>query len=203
MLELKNIVKDYVTGDTTVRALKGVDVTFRRSEFVSVLGPSGCGKTTLLNIVGGLDSYTCGDLIINGRSTRDFKAYDWDAYRNNCIGFVFQNYNLIPHLSVLGNVELALTLSGKSKSERRAKAAAALEKVGLGKQMNKRPNQLSGGQMQPRNYSRRRAYGRARQQKQRSDSRPIKRNQPRPTYYYGYAQRRFGGRIFHPYNQIP
>ncbi len=148
MLELKNIVKDYVTGDTTVRALKGVDVTFRRSEFVSVLGPSGCGKTTLLNIVGGLDSYTCGDLIINGRSTRDFKAYDWDAYRNNCIGFVFQNYNLIPHLSVLGNVELALTLSGKSKSERRAKAAAALEKVGLGKQMNKRPNQLSGGQMQ-------------------------------------------------------
>lgn len=148
MLELKNIVKDYVTGDTTVRALKGVDVTFRRSEFVSVLGPSGCGKTTLLNIVGGLDSYTCGDLIINGRSTRDFKAYDWDAYRNNCIGFVFQNYNLIPHLSVLGNVELALTLSGKSKSERRAKAAAALEKVGLGEQMNKRPNQLSGGQMQ-------------------------------------------------------
>ena len=104
MLELKNIVKDYVTGDTTVRALKGVDVTFRRSEFVSVLGPSGCGKTTLLNIVGGLDSYTCGDLIINGRSTRDFKAYDWDAYRNNCIGFVFQNYNLIPHLTVLGNV---------------------------------------------------------------------------------------------------
>ncbi len=148
MLELKNIVKDYVTGDTTVRALKGVDVTFRRSEFVSVLGPSGCGKTTLLNIVGGLDSYTCGDLIINGRSTRDFKAYDWDAYRNNCIGFVFQNYNLIPHLTVLGNVELALTLSGKSKSERRAKAAAALEKVGLGEQMNKRPNQLSGGQMQ-------------------------------------------------------
>ena len=148
MLELKNIVKDYVTGDTSVRALKGIDVTFRRSEFVSVLGPSGCGKTTLLNIVGGLDSYTNGDLIINGRSTRQFKAYDWDAYRNNCVGFVFQNYNLIPHLTVLGNVELALTLSGESKSSRKARAAAALEKVGLSEQMNKRPNQLSGGQMQ-------------------------------------------------------
>ncbi|MDE7395749.1 MAG: ABC transporter ATP-binding protein, partial [Clostridiales bacterium] len=148
MLELRNIVKDYEAGDTVVRALKGVDITFRKSEFVSILGPSGCGKTTLLNIVGGLDRYTCGDLIINGRSTRRFREYDWDAYRNNCVGFVFQNYNLIPHLSVLGNVELALTLSGESKSVRRKKAQAALEKVGLAEQIHKKPNQLSGGQMQ-------------------------------------------------------
>ena len=148
MLELKSIVKDYPAGDTAVRALNGITLSFRRSEFVSILGPSGCGKTTLLNIVGGLDGYTSGDLIINGRSTREFRAYDWDSYRNNCIGFVFQTYNLIPHLSVLGNVELALTLSGKNKSERREKALSALRKVGLGGEANKRPNQLSGGQMQ-------------------------------------------------------
>lgn len=148
MLQLNHIVKDYVTGDTTVRALKGIDLTFRKSEFVSILGPSGCGKTTLLNIVGGLDRYTSGDLLIGGKSTKDFKAYDWDAYRNSCVGFVFQSYNLIPHLSVLGNVEIALTLSGVSASERKRRATEALNKVGLSEQINKKPNQLSGGQMQ-------------------------------------------------------
>lgn len=148
MLELRGIKKDYITGDTTVQALKGIDITFRRSEFVSILGPSGCGKTTMLNIVGGLDRYTEGDLIINGRSTTQFKEGDWDTYRNNSVGFVFQNYNLIPHLSVLGNVELALTLSGENKAERREKAVRALTEVGLSEQINKRPNQLSGGQMQ-------------------------------------------------------
>lgn len=148
MLQLKNIVKDYVTANSTVRALKGVSLSFRKSEFVAILGPSGCGKTTMLNIIGGLDRYTEGDLVISGRSTKDFKAYDWDAYRNSCIGFVFQSYNLIPHQSVLSNVELALTLSGKSKAERRQKAIDALERVGLKEQIHKRPNQLSGGQMQ-------------------------------------------------------
>ncbi len=148
MLKLKNIVKEYVAGDSKVVALKGVNIEFRKSEFVSILGHSGCGKTTLLNIIGGLDQYTTGDLIIEGRSTKDFKDGDWDAYRNHSIGFVFQNYNLIPHQSVLSNVELALTLSGVSKSERREKAKAALEKVGLGDQLSKKPNQMSGGQMQ-------------------------------------------------------
>ena len=148
MLKLKNIVKEYPTGDSKVVALKGVNIEFRRNEFVSILGHSGCGKTTLLNIIGGLDQYTTGDLIIEGRSTKDFKDGDWDAYRNHSIGFVLQNYNLIPHQSVLSNVELALTLSGVSKAERKEKAKAALEKVGLGDQINKRPNQMSGGQMQ-------------------------------------------------------
>ena len=148
MLVLKNIVKDYTAGDTTVKALRGVSLDFRKSEFVSILGPSGCGKTTLLNIIGGLDRYTSGDLIIGGRSTKDFRDGDWDAYRNHSIGFVFQSYNLIPHQSVLSNVELALTLSGVSRAERRARAKEALEKVGLGDQIHKRPNQLSGGQMQ-------------------------------------------------------
>ena len=148
MLKLKNIVKEYVAGDSKVVALKGVNIEFRKSEFVSILGHSGCGKTTLLNIIGGLDQYTTGDLIIEGRSTKDFKDGDWDSYRNHSIGFVFQNYNLIPHQSVLSNVELALTLSGVSKSERREKAKAALEKVGLGDQISKKPNQMSGGQMQ-------------------------------------------------------
>ncbi len=148
MLQLKNIVKDYVSGDTTVRALKGIDITFRDSEFVSILGQSGCGKTTLLNIIGGLDQYTSGDLIINGRSTTKYKDSDWDTYRNHTIGFVFQSYNLIPHQSVLSNVELALTLSGVSKAERRKRAVEVLEKVGLGDQIHKKPNQMSGGQMQ-------------------------------------------------------
>ena len=148
MLVLKNIVKDYVAGDSTVKALRGVSIDFRRSEFVSILGPSGCGKTTLLNIIGGLDRYTSGDLIIDGRSTKDFRDGDWDTYRNHSIGFVFQSYNLIPHQNVLANVELALTLSGVSRAERRARAKEALEKVGLGDQIHKRPNQLSGGQMQ-------------------------------------------------------
>lgn len=148
MLQLKNITKNYVAGDTEVRALKGVTIEFRESEFVSILGPSGCGKTTMLNIIGGLDRYTDGDLVIGGRSTKEFKDKDWDAYRNHKIGFVFQNYNLIPHQTVLANVELALTLSGVSKAERRKRASEALEKVGLGDQLHKKPNQMSGGQMQ-------------------------------------------------------
>ena len=148
MLQLKNIVKNYVSGDTTVQALKGIDITFRDSEFVSILGQSGCGKTTLLNIIGGLDQYTSGDLIINGKSTKKYKDSDWDTYRNHTIGFVFQSYNLIPHQTVLSNVELALTLSGVSKAERRKRAVEVLEKVGLGDQLHKKPNQMSGGQMQ-------------------------------------------------------
>lgn len=148
MLQLRNIVKNYHTGDEVVQALKGVSVNFRRNEFVSILGQSGCGKTTLLNIVGGLDQYTSGDLVINGKSTKDFKSRDWDSYRNNSVGFVFQSYNLIPHQSVLSNVELALTLSGVSKAERRKRAKEVLEKVGLGSQIHKKPNQMSGGQMQ-------------------------------------------------------
>ena len=148
MLTLKNIVKKYPAGDTTVDALRGVDIEFRKSEFVAILGPSGCGKTTLLNIVGGLDKYTEGDLVINGVSTKKYKDADWDTYRNHSIGFVFQSYNLIPHQTVLSNVELALTLSGVSKAERRRRAKEALEKVGLGDQLTKRPNQMSGGQMQ-------------------------------------------------------
>lgn len=148
MLELKQIAKDYQAGDTAVHALKGVSIRFRRHEFVAVLGPSGCGKTTLLNIIGGLDQYTSGDLVIGGRLTKDFSARDWDTYRNHSIGFVFQSYNLIPHQTVLQNVELALTLSGVSKSERRKRAVQALKKVGLGDQLHKKPNQMSGGQMQ-------------------------------------------------------
>ena len=148
MLELKNIVKEYHTEDETVRALAGVSLKFRKSEFVSILGPSGCGKTTLLNIVGGLDRYTEGDLVINGKSTKDYTDKEWDTYRNHSVGFVFQSYNLIPHQTVLENVELALTLSGIGKEERRQRAKAVLEKVGLGNKLKSKPNQLSGGQMQ-------------------------------------------------------
>ena len=149
MLQIKNIKKDYpVASDLTVHALKGVSVSFRESEFVSILGPSGCGKTTLLNIIGGLDRYTSGDLVINGVSTKNYRDSDWDTYRNHSIGFVFQSYNLIPHMNILDNVTLSLTLAGASKAERIAKAKVALERVGLAKQMKKRPNQLSGGQMQ-------------------------------------------------------
>ncbi len=148
MLQLKNIVKQYLVGDMSIEALRGIDLKFRKNEFVSILGPSGCGKTTLLNIIGGLDRYTSGDLLVNGVSTKKFKDVDWDIYRNNSIGFVFQNYNLIPHQSVLSNVELAMTLAGISKSERKKKATEALVKVGLGDQIHKKPNQLSGGQMQ-------------------------------------------------------
>ena len=148
MLKLQQIVKDYQAGDTTVHALRGVSLQFRENEFVAILGHSGCGKTTLLNIIGGLDQYTSGDLVINGKSTKDFSDADWDSYRNHSIGFVFQSYNLIPHQTVLSNVELALTLSGVSKSERRERAKKALESVGLGDQMGKKPNQMSGGQMQ-------------------------------------------------------
>ena len=148
MLELKKIKKDYPAGDGIVHALKGIDLQFRKNEFVSILGPSGCGKTTLLNIIGGLDKYTSGDLIINGKSTKAFKDRDWDTYRNHSIGFVFQSYNLIPHQTVLQNVELALTLTGVSRAERKERAKKALEQVGLGNQLNKRPSQMSGGQMQ-------------------------------------------------------
>ena len=148
MLSLKNIVKTYTAGDSKVEALKGLTLSFRESEFVSVLGPSGCGKTTLLNIIGGLDRYTSGDLVIDGRSTKDYRDGDWDVYRNTSVGFVFQSYNLIPHQTVLSNVELSLTLSGVPKAERRRRAADALSQVGLGGEIHKKPNQLSGGQMQ-------------------------------------------------------
>ena len=148
MLKLSNITKMYKSGDEKVDALKGISIEFRESEFVSILGQSGCGKTTLLNIIGGLDRYTQGDLIINGKSTKDFKDRDWDAYRNYSVGFVFQSYNLIGHQTVLSNVELALTISGVSKKERRNRAIKALEEVGLKEQINKKPNELSGGQMQ-------------------------------------------------------
>ena len=148
MLELNDIKKDYVSGSTIVSALKGINLRFRDCEFVSILGQSGCGKTTMLNIIGGLDKYTSGDLKINGVSTKNYKDRDWDFYRNNSIGFVFQSYNLIPHQTVLSNVELALTLSGVSKAERKKRAIEALEKVGLGEQIHKKPNQMSGGQMQ-------------------------------------------------------
>ena len=148
MLKLENITKDYISGDSKVQALKGISIEFRKSEFVSILGQSGCGKTTLLNIIGGLDRYTKGDLIINGKSTKEFKDKDWDAYRNYSVGFVFQNYNLIPHQTILSNVELALTISGVSRKERKERAIKALEDVGLKEQIHKKPNQLSGGQMQ-------------------------------------------------------
>ena len=148
MLELKGIYKDYPAGSGIVHALRGVDLQFRKSEFVAILGQSGCGKTTLLNIIGGLDQYTAGDLVINGKSTKDFNDRDWDSYRNHSVGFVFQTYNLIPHQTVLQNVELALTLSGVSKKLRRQKAIRALEAVGLGDQLRKKPSQMSGGQMQ-------------------------------------------------------
>ncbi|MCM1528669.1 MAG: ABC transporter ATP-binding protein/permease [Alistipes sp.] len=148
MLQLKNVVKKYGSGENVVTALNGVSINFRENEFVAILGHSGCGKTTMLNIIGGLDQYTSGDLIINGISTKKYKDRDWDAYRNHSIGFVFQSYNLIPHQSVLANVELALTISGISKSERKKRAKEALEKVGLGNQLHKKPNQMSGGQMQ-------------------------------------------------------
>ncbi len=148
MLKLVNIKKDYLSGDAAVHALKGINLEFRESEFVAILGHSGCGKTTMLNIIGGLDQYSDGDLIINGKSTKRFTDADWDSYRNHSIGFVFQSYNLIPHQTVLSNVELALTISGVSARERRDRAVEALQKVGLGDQLHKKPNQMSGGQMQ-------------------------------------------------------
>ena len=149
MLKLQGIKKNYeLNGGISVEALKGIDLRFRKSEFVSILGPSGCGKTTLLNIIGGLDHPSAGRLVINGVSTDDYNDRDWDTYRNHSVGFVFQSYNLIPHMSVLANVELAPTISGVSKTERRKKAISALEKVGLGDQLYKKPNQMSGGQMQ-------------------------------------------------------
>ena len=148
MLRLSEITKDYKVADSSVRALKGVSLDFRKNEFVCILGQSGCGKTTLLNIIGGLDHYTSGDLVIQGKSTKHFNDRDWDIYRNHRIGFIFQSYNLIPHQTVLGNVEIALTIAGIGREERKQRAMQALERVGLGEHVNKRPNQLSGGQMQ-------------------------------------------------------
>ena len=148
MLQIKNISKQYKTGELVQNALKNVSLNFRDNEFVSILGPSGSGKTTLLNIIGGLDRYDSGDLIINNVSTKNYKDRDWDSYRNHTIGFVFQSYNLIPHQTVLANVELALTIGGISKKERKKRALATLEKVGLKEQAHKKPNQMSGGQMQ-------------------------------------------------------
>ena len=148
MLQIKQVCKEYRTGSLVQKALDHVDVSFRDSEFVAILGPSGSGKTTLLNIIGGLDRYDSGDLVINGVSTKKYTDRDWDTYRNHTIGFIFQSYNLIPHQTILSNVELTLTVSGVSRAERRKRAVAALEEVGLGKHLNKLPNQLSGGQMQ-------------------------------------------------------
>ena len=148
MLTLKNIKKSYTTGNFTQVALDGVSVNFRRNEFVSILGPSGSGKTTCLNVIGGLDKYDTGDLIINGKSTKEFSDTDWDAYRNNSIGFIFQSYNLINHLDIISNVEMGMTLSGVSAKEKREKALEVLDRVGLKDHVHKRPNQLSGGQMQ-------------------------------------------------------
>lgn len=148
MLELKDIKKYYHVGDTTTKALDGVSVAFRRQEFVAILGASGSGKTTMLNVIGGLDNYDSGDMVIDGKSTKTFKDADWDAYRNNSIGFVFQSYNLISHLGIIDNVELGMTLSGVSKEEKQQRAEDALRRVGLADHMHKKPNQLSGGQMQ-------------------------------------------------------
>lgn len=148
MLQCKHIVKEYYSGDEIIKAVNDLSVTFRDNEFVSILGPSGCGKTTFLNIIGGLDQYTSGDLIINGKSTKEYTDKDWDTYRNHRIGFIFQSYNLIMHQTVLKNVEMSLTLSGVPKSERRQRAIEALKKVGLEDQINKKPTQMSGGQMQ-------------------------------------------------------
>lgn len=147
MLQLKDIKKYYKVGETTTKALDGVSVAFRKKEFVAILGPSGSGKTTMLNVIGGLDNYDSGDMVINGKSTKDFKDSDWDAYRNNSIGFIFQSYNLIGHLGIIENVELGMTLSGVAKEEKRQKAEEALRRVGLTDHMHKKPNQLSGGQM--------------------------------------------------------
>lgn len=148
MLELRDIVKDYVSKENVVHVLKGVNLRFRKSEFVAILGPSGCGKTTLLNIIGGLDRYTSGDILVDGVSTKDYSDHDWDIYRNHRIGFVFQSYNLIPHLTVQRNVEMSMAIAGLPPEERKAKALAALERVGLADHAKKKPAQLSGGQMQ-------------------------------------------------------
>lgn len=148
MIQIFNIEKNYQAGDNTVKALKGISINLGENEFVSILGQSGCGKTTLLNVLGGLDRYDAGEIIINGKSTKEFKDKDWDSYRNHYIGFIFQSYNLIPHLSVLENVEIALSLAGANKKEKREKAINALNRVGLGSEIHKKPNQLSGGQMQ-------------------------------------------------------
>lgn len=207
MLRLKNITKDYGGAGNTVHALKGISLDFRKNEFVSILGQSGCGKTTLLNIIGGLDKYTSGDLEICGVSTKNFTDGDWDVYRNHRIGFVFQSYNLIPHQTILGNVEIALTIAGVSKAERKKRAAEALKRVGLEKEMNKKPNQLSRradaargdcacAGKQSRNIACRRADGGAGQRDERTDNGTDPRNCGRTAGDYGYAQPGTGGKVF-------
>ena len=188
MLQIKDIRKEYRTGSLVQKALDGVSLNLRDNEFVAILGPSGSGKTTLLNIIGGLDRYDSGDVIINGISTKKYKDRDWDSYRNHTIGFVFQSYNLIPHQTVLSNVELALTISGVSKSERRKRAKRALEQVGLGEQLHKRPSQMSGGQMQRR-------IG---QRNQRSGDGAAQRGGKRPAGGDGDSQPGTGPAVRHP-----
>lgn len=213
MLKLENVVKDYKVADTVVHALKGVSLSFRKNEFVSVLGHSGCGKTTLLNIIGGLDHYTSGDLVIRGTSTKNYNDKDWDAYRNHSIGFVFQSYNLIPHQTVLGNVELALTLSGISAAERKERARQALVRVGLEEHIDKKPNQLSGGQMQrvahrarpgqrSRDLARRRTDRRARFGYQRADHGSHQGDRGQTAGHHGHAQPRTRPAIFHAYRAL-
>ena len=194
MLQLRNIRKAYTTGSFTQTALDDVSISFRDSEFVAILGPSGSGKTTLLNIIGGLDHYDTGDLVIDGISTKEYKDRDWDTFRNNRIGFVFQAYNLIPHQTILANVELALTLSGVSRAERRARALDALRKVGLGDHVDKKPSQLSARRNRPSAHQRprdplsRRAHRCARLQDERADYGPFDRNRERSARHHGHAQ---------------
>ena len=206
MLELKKITKDYAVGDGNVQALKGVDISFRKSEFVSVLGPSGCGKTTLLNIIGGLDHYTSGEMYIDDVSTKNYGDRDWDTYRNHRIGFVFQSYNLIPHQTISQNVELALNISGVDKAERVRRAHEALDKVGLKGQYNKKPNQLSGGQCQrvaiARNTACRRTDGRARHRNFGANNGPDTGYFKRTSCYNGYAQSRACRKVFHAHHKI-
>ena len=204
MLELIDIRKDYQIAGGAVHALKGVSIKFRKNEFVSILGASGCGKTTLLNIIGGLDKYTSGDLIIEGTSTKQYKDGDWDTYRNHSIGFIFQSYHLIPHQTILQNVELALTIAGVSKEERRRRAAEALEKVGLGDKINTRRTGATRCHRprvdkRPRNSFGGRTYRRVGQQNKRANYEFAERNFKRQTRNYGHAQPRTCRRIFHAY----
>lgn len=212
MLRLTSVTKDYKVADTSVRALNEISLSFRKNEFVSVLGPSGCGKTTLLNIIGGLDKYTSGDVSINGVSTKRFRDSDWDVYRNHRVGFIFQSYNLIPHQTVLGNVELALTIAGVGSKERTERAKKALDRVGLKGQYNKKPNQLSGGQCQrvaiaralvnePEILLADEPTGRAGHDHFRADNGAYQGNRARKTGNNGHAQPRPCRAVFHAYNK--